>query len=50
LSASSMRTPKMAPVDPVMPMMRRRIQNSPPSRNEAYNKRTKIARVQTPIS
>src|SRR5512132_806913 len=25
LSASSIRTPKMAPVDPVMPMMRRRI-------------------------
>src|SRR5205809_792007 len=26
LSASSIRTPKMAPVEPVMPMMRRRIQ------------------------
>ena len=25
MSASSIRTPKMAPVDPVMPMMRRRI-------------------------
>src|SRR5262249_6683763 len=29
LSASSIRTPKMAPVEPVMPMMRRRIQKSP---------------------
>src|SRR5260370_172464 len=35
LSASRMRTPKMAPVDPVMPMIRRRIRNSPPSRDMA---------------
>src|SRR5262249_16738972 len=30
LSASSIRTPKMAPVEPVMPMMRRRIPFPPP--------------------
>jgi hypothetical protein len=30
--------------------MRRRIRNSPPSRDEGYSKRTKIARVQTPTS
>src|SRR6266851_2965709 len=46
LSASSMRTPKMAPVEPVMPMMRRRIQVLRGRAAAVHSKRTKIGFMQ----